>query len=110
LRAGLLSDPEVIRRLNEKFVCTTVLIDDVKKRADKGDPLAKQLAAEWTYPLEMIVLRTDGTLAFKLNSFKDFPGVHPDVAAPPGKERVVLPDERAHIEGFLKQLEEHFPR
>jgi hypothetical protein len=110
LRAGLLSDPEVIRRLNQQFVCTTVLIDDVKKRADQGDELAKRLAAEWIYPLELMVLRPDGTLVFKLNSFKDFTGVHPDVAAPPGKERVVLPDERAHIDGFLKRLDEHFPR
>lgn len=110
MRAGLLSDPEVIRRLNDQFVCTTVLIDDARKLADKGDGLAKRLAAEWTYPLEMMFLRPDGTLVFKLNSFKDFPGVHPDVAAPPGKERVVLPDERSHIEGFLKQLDDHFPK
>jgi hypothetical protein len=108
LRAGLLSDPEVIRRLNRQFVCTTVLIDDAKKLAGKGDELGKQLAAQWTYPLEMMFLRPDGTLVFKLNSFKDFPGVHPDVAAPPGKKRVELSDERSHVEGFIKQVDEHF--
>lgn len=109
MRAGLLSDPEVIRRLNERFVCTTVLINDVRKFADQGDALAKRLATEWTYPLEMMFLRPDGTLVYKLNSFKDFPGVHPDVAAPPGKERVELPDERTRVEAFLKQLDERFP-
>jgi hypothetical protein len=88
LRAGLLSDPEVIRRLNAIFVCTTVLIDDVKKLAAKGDDFAKQLQAQWTYPLEMMFLRPDGSLISRLNSFQDFPGVHPDVAAPPGKQRV----------------------
>jgi hypothetical protein len=110
LRAGLLSDPEVIKRLNDEFVCTTVLIDDVKKLAANGDKFAEQLSAQWEYPLEMIFLRSNGTLVSKLNSFKDFPGVHPDVAAPPGKNRVVDVNDRSHIEMFLKHLEEHFPR
>jgi hypothetical protein len=110
LRAGLLSDPEVIRRLNEKFVCATVLIHDVKRCAEAGDELAKRLAAEWTYPLEMMFLRPDGSLISKLNSFQDFPGVHPDVAAPPGRERVVVADEHAHVDLFLKHLEEHLPK
>ena len=107
MRAGLLSDPEVIRRLNQDFVCTTVIIDDARRLAEQGDELAKQLAAHWTYPLEMMFLRPDGTLVSKLNSFRDFPGVHPDVAAPPGKERVVMASERAHVELFLRHLEEH---
>jgi hypothetical protein len=100
----------VIDRLNADFVCTTVLIDDVRSLADKGDELAKHLKPHWTYPLEMIFLRPDGTLVTTLNSFKDFPGVHPDVAAPPGKERVEAATERAHTEVFLKKLDEHFPR
>jgi len=108
LRAGLLSDPEVIGRLNQDFVCTTIVIDDAKRRAGEGDELAKHLAAHWTYPLDMMFLRPDGSLIFKLNSFQDFPGVHPDVAAPPGKERVVVTDDRAHVEMFLKHLDEHF--
>jgi len=110
LRAGLLSDPEVIRRLNENFVCTTVLIHDARRLADQGDELAKELVAQWTYPLEMMFLRTDGSLISKLNSFKDFPGVHPDVAAPPGRERVVVANERAHVDIFLRHLEEHLPK
>ena len=109
MRAGLLSDPEVITRLNENFVCTTVIIDDVRKRAEKGDEFARQLVAHWTYPLEMMFLRTDGSLITKLNSFKDFPGVHPDVAAPPGKPRVEVTNDRAHAEMFLKHLAETFP-
>jgi hypothetical protein len=110
LRAGLLSDPEVIRRLNASFVCTTVVIDDVRRRAAAGDGFAKQLQAQWTYPLEMMFLRPDGGLISRLNSFRDFPGVHPDVAAPPGKARVELGDERAHVDAFLKHLADHFPR
>ena len=105
MRAGLLSDPEVIRRLNEAFVCTTVVIDDVRRLAEKGDELARHLQPHWTYPLEMIILRPDGSLVSKLNSFRDFPGVHPDVAAPPGKQRVEVAGDRTHIEAFLKHLE-----
>ena len=109
MRAGLLSDPEVIRQLNRRFVCTTVLIDDARKAAAAGDPLAKRFADEWKYPLQMMFLKPDGTLVFKLNSFKDFPGVHPDVAAPPEKQRVERATDREHIEGFLKRIAESFP-
>jgi hypothetical protein len=105
LRAGLLSDPEVIRRLNAEFVCTTVVITDAHRLAEQGDELAKHLATNWTYPLEMMFLRTDGALVSKLNSFRDFPGVHPDVAAPPGKTRVEVGSERDHIDIFMKHLE-----
>lgn len=100
----------MITRLNENFVCTTVLIDDVRKYADAGDELAKQLKAHWTYPLQMIFLRPDGSVVSKLNSFKDFPGVHPDVAAPPGKPRVEVTSERAHVDAFLKHLDAHIAK
>ena len=110
MRAGLLSDPEVIRRLNEAFVCTTVVINDVRRLAEKGDVLAKHLEPHWTYPLEVIFLRPDGSLLTKLNSFRDFPGVHPDVAAPPGKPRVEVTSDRSHIEAFLRHLEEQIPK
>ena len=110
MRAGLLSDAEVISRLNKRFVCTTVLIDDARKRAKSGDPLAKQLEAHWSYPLQMMFLKTDGSLISKLNSFKDFPGVHPDVAAPPDKKRIEAANERAHVDVFLNHLAEHFSK
>jgi len=109
LRAGLLSDPEVISRLNKSFVSTTLVIDDAKKRAASGDELAKQLAANWSYPLQMMFLKADGSLVSKLNSFNDFPGVHPDVAAPPEKKRLEVTNERAHADTFLKHVAEHFP-
>ena len=109
MRAGLLSDPEVIRQLNNRFVCTTIVIEDAKKRAANGDEFAKQLVSHWTYPLQMMFLKADGSLISKLNSFKDFPGVHPDVAAPPDRPRVESANERAHVDLFLKHLAEHFP-
>jgi hypothetical protein len=110
LRAGLLSDREVISRLNGRFVCTSIIIDDLEKRAAGGDELAKQLAAQWEYPVEMMFLTPAGALVSKLNSFKDFPGMHPDVAAPPGNRHVGTGDEHSHSTLFLNRVALHFGR
>jgi len=61
--------PEVITRLNKSFVCTTVVIDDVKKRAESGDEL-QAVDGPLSYPLQMMFLKTDGALISKLNSFQ----------------------------------------
>ncbi len=108
MRAGLLSDGEVINRLNDSFVSTSVIIDDVKKRAESGDELAQQLAAQWEYPLEMIFLNPVCGLVSKLNSYKDFPGVHPDVVAPPKGRHMASKNERSHVDDFLKHVARHF--
>jgi hypothetical protein len=106
LRAGLLSDGAVIRRLNESFACTSVIIDDVNRRAETGDELAQQLAAHWKYPVEMIFLTPACRLVSKLNSYADFPGAHPDVVAP--GSQVPVEDERAHVDAFLRHVDRHF--
>jgi hypothetical protein len=110
LRAGLLSDPEVIARLNSGFVCTSIIIDDLEQRAKSGDELAKRLVGQWEYPVEFILARTDGTVVSKMNSFKDFPGIHPDVSAPPGHQHSALRDERTHAEVFLREVDFYFPK
>jgi hypothetical protein len=108
LRAGLLSDREVIARLNEGFVCTSLIIDEVNARAENGDELAKTLAANWRYPLEIMFLTPQGKLISRMNSFEDFPGVHPDVGAPPRHEKVSMENERSHIDVFLTHVSKHF--
>jgi hypothetical protein len=108
LRAGLLSDPDVIQRLNRNFVCTSCIIDDVQKLANRGDELAKQLAAQWEYPVEMMFLTPGCRLISKLNSYQDFPGVHSDVVSPPKKLHVARENERSHRDIFLKHLAFHF--
>jgi len=108
LRAGLLSEKEVIRRLNKGFVCTTILIDDLEKRAATGDALAKQLAGEWEYPVEMMFVTPDCKVVSKLNSFKDFPGMHPDVSAPPGHRHREMKDENVHAKILLDHLAKQF--
>ena len=85
-----------------------MIIDDLEKRAAGGDELAKRLVAEWEYPVEFVFLSPDGKAVSKLNSFKDFPGMHPDVAAPPGKQHRPLHDERSHSERFLDHIARHF--
>jgi hypothetical protein len=110
LRAGLLSDHEVIARLNKGFVCTSIIIDDVNKCAENGDELAKTLAANWQYPLEMIFLTPQGKLISRMNSFEDFPGVHPDVGAPPRQKKVLIQNERSHTDVFLRHVSTHFDK
>jgi hypothetical protein len=56
----------------------------------------------------MLFLKPGGQLISKLNSYQDFPGVHPDVVAPPQKEFVLSWDKRAHVKILLKHLADHF--
>lgn len=79
MRAGLLSDHRVVKYINERFVSTWVLIDDLKKYADLENPLAETLASHWEYPLDLMFLTPEGEFVSKLNSFHDLPQAHPDV-------------------------------
>jgi len=108
LRAGLLSDLKVITRLNKDFVSTSIIIDDVEKLAAGGDELAKHCAANWEYPVEMMLLTPDCKVVSKFNSFKDFPGMHPDVSAPPGKRHAARTHEQSHSDIFLSRLARAF--
>jgi len=108
LRAGLLSDPDVIQRLNRDFICTSCIIDDVQKLASRGDELAKQLAAQWEYPVEMMFLTPGCRLVSKLNSYQDFPGVHPDVVSPPKKLHVARVSDSTLRDIFLNNLSFYF--
>jgi hypothetical protein len=102
LRAGLLSEKEVIRLINENFICTWALVDDVKGHAGKGNRLASVLAANWEYPLDTMFLTPSGEFVAKLNSFRDFPNAHIDVGHPEPH----LPDGPSHSDIFLKRTHE----
>ena len=82
MRAGLLSDHRISRLINEKFVSTWVLIDDLKQCAEKGNRLADTLLKNWEYPLDLMFLTADGDYVSKLNSFRDLSNAHPDVGRP----------------------------
>jgi hypothetical protein len=79
LRAGLLSEQEVITLLNDRFVSTWVLVDELKQRAEEGDTFAESLLTHWEYPLDLMFLNQNGQFVTKLNSFRDLPNAHPDV-------------------------------
>jgi hypothetical protein len=107
LRAGLLSQPQVIDRLNSEFVCTWCVIADVRRFAEEGDELSRTLAANWKYPVDLMFLDSAGALQNKLNSYKDFVGVHGDVSTPP-EEESPFGSGRSHVEVFLDHIERHF--
>ena len=97
MRAGLLSDRDVIKLLNEKFVSTWVLIDELKKTADKPNRFADTLAKNWEYPLDLMFLTANGEFRTKLNSFRDLPA-HPEVGHPGHPFSRYAP---SHVDVFL---------
>ena len=96
MRAGLLSEKETIRLINENFVTTWTLIDDIKNYAGKGDRLADTLAGNWEYPLDLMFLTPQGEFVSKVNTYRDFPSAHGDVGHPhhylgaPSHEKIFL--------------------
>lgn len=79
MRAGLLSEPRVTEFLNQNFVSTWVLVDELKPRTKSGFPFADTLHKNWDYPLDLMFLTSEGEFVTKLNSFHDLPNPHPDV-------------------------------
>jgi hypothetical protein len=102
LRAGLLSHPRVGRLLNDSFINTWVLLDELKQRAGKGDRFADTLADHWEYPLDLMFLSSDGEFVTKLNSFHDLPNPHPDVG---GHGNPFARHGRPHAEVFLEHAQ-----
>jgi len=109
MRAGLLSDHEVIKLINDRFVCTWVLLDELKQFADRDVSFATTLKDNWDYPLDLMFLTTEGEFVKKLNSFRDFPA-HREVGHPghpfapfgPTHADVFL----RHAKGFLLKMTE----
>ena len=103
MRAGLLSDPRVIETLNERFVCTWVIIDDIKKRlGGKDEHLATMLLSLHEYPFDFMFLSPEGKFIARLNSFQDLPGAHPDVSHPRRDRRA------SHVDVFMDTVAKHF--
>ena len=107
MRAGLLSEPQVIKRINERFVSTWILKDDMTTLAKKGDKLAQQLAVNYEYPMDLMFLTSDGRLISRLNSFHDFLEIHPDVTAPQFTRREKRKNQ-SQVEVFMEHMKTHF--
>jgi hypothetical protein len=104
LRAGLLSEPEVIELINQKFVATWIIVDHAERLAKQGNALARTAAANWQFPLDIMFVSAEGRLLNKLNSFQDLRDAHPEVGHPPeGRGR-----SKPHLVTFLQHVRKHF--
>lgn len=104
MRAGLLSHPQVIRRINRQFVPTWIIVDDAQKLAGGGNSLARTVAGRWEFPLDVMFLSSEGEFINKLNSFEDLRAAHHDVGHPPqGRGR-----SRSHFEVFMTHVDWYF--
>jgi hypothetical protein len=110
LRAGLLSQPEVIRRVNRQFVSTTLSYPDLKKRGEPGDALAKEILRHWQIPLVLVFLTPEGRFITKLSSLDQLNEVHPETTKrneAPQRHSLEGDAHNAHV--FLEHLTKHFP-
>ena len=103
MRAGLLSNPRVIEILNQKFVNTWIIIDDIMKRlGGKDDQLATTLLCLHQYPLDFMFLSPEGKFITRMTSFKDLPGAHPDVGHPRREP------QESYVDVFLNTVDKYF--
>src|SRR5262249_45436446 len=105
-----LSEPEVIQRLNNDFVCTMLLVDEAKQLAAGGNELAKLCETQWRYPVEIIFISPDGKLVSELNSAQDFPDLHSVVASPHDEQPGMASGEPSHKDVFLRHLAIYFDK
>jgi hypothetical protein len=106
VRAGLLSQPEVIQTLNERFVCTTINSFDLLELAKKKDELAGQAARHWSYPVCLMLLNSEGKLITKLNPIKELTDIHPDTDQRPGQRFAPTAENNTRV--FLKRVDDYF--
>jgi hypothetical protein len=107
VRAGLLSQPQVIQRINETFVSTSITYPELAKMVKAGDEFAGKVAAHWFSPVTLIFLTTEGRFITRLSPLAELCEVHPDTSPRPGQ----MKDPESHLQNtkvFLKHLDEHF--
>jgi hypothetical protein len=110
LRAGLLSQPDVIQRLNQGFVSTTLSYDELFKRAKSGDALAQTVLRQYEMPLVLVFLTADGKFATRLSSLSELNEVHPDTSRRPESPQYQSVDSAVHnARVFLNHIAKHFP-
>ena len=106
MRAGLLSQPEVIQTINRRFVATTITAFDLTALRKKGDELARKAAPHWSNPVSLMFFTRDGEFVTLLNPVKDFTDIHPDTDLRPGQR--YNPDPGHNTQAFLDHVEKHF--
>ena len=97
----------MIATLNERFVCSWVILDDIQRRVGREHPaLARTLLEQHVYPFDFFFFTPAAEYVARLTSFEDLPGAHPAVGHP----RRAADEEHAHTEVFLEALAKHFGR
>ncbi len=106
MRAGLLSELDVIHKINERFVSTTITFADLKKIAKKGDELGRAVAAQFLGPVELMFFTPECRFITKLCAVQDFTEIHPDTDIRPGQSYCPSPEHNAQV--FLKRVDDFF--
>ncbi len=106
MRAGLLSQPEVIQKVNETFVSTTMTYFDLSRLAKGGDELAGEAVRHWSNPVSLMFFTPDGRFVTKLTQLEDLTDVHPDTDLRPGQRHDPSPERNVKV--FLKHVDEYF--
>ena len=101
MRAGLLSSPEVIKKLKSDYICTWTLPEDVKEMAidhERSDlkQLATTLILTFRPLVEMMVLSPEGVLVSHKSMNEDIMDNFANV----------FPPDEAALEFFLDYLED----
>jgi hypothetical protein len=106
VRAGLLSQPEVIQAINARFVSTTLTYSELTGFAKSGDELAGIVSANWSSPVSLMFLTPEGRFVSKLSPLKDLTDVHPDTSPRPGQNKSPSAEQNTRI--FLSHLAQQF--
>jgi hypothetical protein len=98
----------VIKLINDRFVSTWIVKDELDVLANKGNKLAQDLGSKLEYPImDLMFLTSDGRYVNKLNAFADFLDVHPDVSVPQSS-RVQREVVQTDVDVFLDHVAAHF--
>ena len=77
--------------------------------AKKGDKLAQQLDGNFEHAImDLMFLSPGGRFVSKLNSFHDFPEVHPDVSHPRILPKCGHKRQQSNADVFLEHVKAHF--
>lgn len=106
MRAGLLSQPQVIKKINERFVSTTITYYDLQEIEKKGDKLASEIVTNWSNPVTLMFLTPEGRYITKLSVLEQLNSIHPDTTFRPGQKRDANSEENMRL--FLKHVDQHF--
>lgn len=97
----------MIQRINEQFVSVSLTDYELKKLAESGDELAREMFDHWKYPISLIFLTAEGRFITSLGTLTDLTHVHPETSRRPSQCNSDESDAY-NTQVFLKHLNQHF--